>query len=180
MTGGAALPGVVIGVDTGGTFTDIILLDPGSGRIVTAKVPSSPADPSRSFVAGIAATLDQAGVDGSGVARVLHGTTVATNLILEGKGAPTALLTNAGFKYVLEIGRQDIPRRSSLFAWIKPKRPVPPQWIFEVGGRIGPDGGELEPLDEEAVAAAAQAIAEECGSASKKRRAVSSPSPIIT
>src|SRR5580704_1749101 len=159
MTGGAALPGVVIGVDTGGTFTDIILLDPGSGRIVTAKVPSSPADPSRSFVAGIAATLDQAGVDGSGVARVLHGTTVATNLILEGKGAPTALLTNAGFKYVLEIGRQDIPRRSSLFAWIKPKRPVSPQAIFEISGRIAHDGSELEPLDEAAVAEAARAIA---------------------
>jgi N-methylhydantoinase A len=154
------LPGAVIGVDTGGTFTDVILLDPVSGRIVTAKVPSSPSDPSRSFVAGIAAALDQAGVDGTGVARVLHGTTVATNLILEGKGAPTALLTTAGFKYVLEIGRQDIPRRSSLFAWIKPKRPVSPQAIFEIGGRIAHDGAELEPLDEAAVAAAARAISD--------------------
>jgi N-methylhydantoinase A len=154
-------PGAVIGVDTGGTFTDVILLDPASGRIVTAKTASTPADPSRGFSAGVESALEQAGLGGKAIERVLHGTTVATNLILEGKGAPTALLTTAGFKYVLEIGRQDIPRRSSLFAWIKPKRPVPPQWIFEVGGRIGPDGGELEPLDEEAVAAAAQAIAEE-------------------
>ncbi|MBV9251849.1 MAG: hypothetical protein JO227_21735 [Acetobacteraceae bacterium] len=91
--------------------------------------------------------------------RAVHGTTVATNMILESKAAPTALLTNAGFKYVLEIGRQDIPRRSSLFAWVKPKRPVPPQAIFEIGGRIGADGSEIEPLDETAVADAARAIA---------------------
>ena len=57
------------------------------------------------------------------VARVLHGTTIATNLILEGKGAPAALITTSGFKYVLEIGRHDVPRRASLFAWVKPKRP---------------------------------------------------------
>ena len=63
------------------------------------------------------------GLAGADVARVLHGTTVATNLILEGKGAPAALITTAGFKYVLEIGRQDVPRRASLFAWVKPKRP---------------------------------------------------------
>jgi N-methylhydantoinase A len=156
-----AQPGAVIGVDTGGTFTDVILLDPASGRIVTAKTPSSPEDPSRSFVAGIAAALGEAGLAGAAIARVLHGTTVATNLILEGKGAPTALLTTAGFKYVLEIGRQDIPRRSSLFAWIKPKRPVSPQSIFEIGGRLGPDGAELQPLDETAVAEAARIIAAE-------------------
>jgi N-methylhydantoinase A len=153
-----AAAGAVIGVDTGGTFTDVILLDPESGRLVTAKVPSSPTDPSRSFVAGISAALGQAGTHGAGVARVLHGTTVATNLILEGKGAPTALLTTAGFKYVLEIGRQDIPRRSSLFAWVKPKRPVLPQSIFEIAGRIGPDGAELEPLDEAAITETALAI----------------------
>src|SRR5580698_1640185 len=151
-------PGTVIGVDTGGTFTDAILFDPVSGRLVTAKVPSSPADPSRSFAAGISAALGSAGIGGAGVKRVLHGTTVATNLILEGKGAPTALLTTEGFKYVLEIGRQDVPRRSSLFAWIKPKRPVAPEAIFEVGGRMTHDGKELEPLDEAAVAEAARAI----------------------
>jgi N-methylhydantoinase A len=154
-------PGAIIGVDTGGTFTDVILLDPASGRITTAKTASTPADPSRGFSAGIAAGLDQAGLAGEAVERALHGTTVATNLILENKGAPTALLTTAGFKYVLEIGRQDIPRRSSLFAWVKPPRPVRPEHIFETGGRIGPDGVEIEPLDEDAVAAAARAIATE-------------------
>ncbi|MBO0736739.1 MAG: hydantoinase/oxoprolinase family protein [Alphaproteobacteria bacterium] len=151
----------VIGVDTGGTFTDVILLDPASGRLHAAKTPSSPDDPSRSFIAGVGMMLAKAGLAGAAVARVLHGTTVATNLILEGKGSPTALLTNAGFKYVLEIGRQDIPRRSSLFAWVKPKRPVPPQAIFEVGGRIDADGSEIEPLDEFAVVDAARAIGAE-------------------
>lgn len=157
----AGQPGAVIGIDTGGTFTDVILLDRSSGRIVTAKTASTPSDPSRGFSAGIAAALDQAGLAGDAIGRLLHGTTVATNLILEGKGAPTALLTTAGFKYVIEIGRQDIPRRSSLFAWVKPKRPVPPEYIFEIGGRIGPDSIEIEPLDEEAVAAAAGVIAAE-------------------
>src|SRR5690348_13170415 len=143
-------PTAVIGVDTGGTFTDVILLEAAGGRLVGTKVPSSPADPSRSFAAGIGAALQEGGLPGEAVERVLHGTTVATNLILEGKGAPTALLTTAGFKYVLEIGRQDIPRRSSLFAWVKPQRPVRPERIFEIGGRLDYRGSELEPLDEEA------------------------------
>ena len=153
--------GAVVGVDTGGTFTDVILLDPATGRLLAAKTPSSPADPSRGFIAGIGIALDDAGLAGGAVARVLHGTTVATNLILEGKGPPTALLTTAGFRYALEIGRQDVPRRAGLFAWVKPKRPVPPQWIWEIGGRIDATGAELEPLDEEAVAAAARAIRDE-------------------
>jgi len=157
----AGKAGPVIGVDTGGTFTDVILLDPASRRLVAAKTPSSPADPSQGFVAGIAAALDDAHLAGADVERVLHGTTVATNLILEQKGPPTALLTTSGFKYALEIGRQDVPRRSSLFAWVKPKRPVSPQWIYEIGGRIDAAGAELEPLDEAAIAAAAQAIREE-------------------
>jgi N-methylhydantoinase A len=149
---------LIVGIDTGGTFTDVTLLDPASGRIWTAKSPSTPSDPSRGFGDGIAESLKAAGLTGADLARVLHGTTVATNLILEGKGAPAALVTSAGFKYVLEIGRQDVPRHASLFAWVKPKRPVPPEHIFEVGGRIGPDGRELLALDESAARAAARAI----------------------
>jgi N-methylhydantoinase A len=84
-------PGAVIGVDTGGTFTDVILLDPASGRIVTAKTASTPADPSRGFSAGVESALEQAGLGGKAIERVLHGTTVATNLILEGKGWSTSL-----------------------------------------------------------------------------------------
>ncbi|MFM9941363.1 MAG: hydantoinase/oxoprolinase family protein [Hyphomicrobiaceae bacterium] len=148
--------GVIIGVDTGGTFTDVTLLDTHSGQVWTAKTPSTPADPSQGFATGIAEALAAAGRTGADVARVLHGTTVATNLILEGKGSKTALITTTGFKYVMEIGRQDVPRRASLFAWVKPKRPVPPEHIHEVGGRMDHRGHELSPLDEAAVTVAAR------------------------
>jgi N-methylhydantoinase A len=153
--------GVIIGVDTGGTFTDITLLDPATGRVWTAKTPSTPDDPSRGFGQGIADVLGQAARSGADVARVLHGTTIATNLILEGKGARTALLVTTGFKYVLEIGRQDVPRRANLFSWVKPRRPLGPEHIFEVPARMGPDGNELVPLDTGALIAIARAIADE-------------------
>jgi N-methylhydantoinase A len=148
-------------VDTGGTFTDVALFDPRGGRLVVAKTPSTPHDPSEGFGRGLAAALAAAGLDGARVGRVLHGTTVATNLILERKGPPAALLVTTGFKYVLEIGRHDIPRRANLFTWEKPPRPVPPEHVWEAGGRIDPDGSEAEPLDEAALRAAAREIAAE-------------------
>jgi N-methylhydantoinase A len=148
----------ILGVDTGGTFTDVALIDPATGCCWTAKTPSTPEDPSLGFATGIARVLELAGLMGADIARVLHGTTIATNLILEGKGAHTAFLTTRGFRYVLEIGRQDVPRRASLFAWVKPKRPIPPQRIFEVDGRIGPDGRELAPLAEDGVRELARAM----------------------
>lgn len=154
----AARARAVIGVDTGGTFTDVTLIDVASGQIFNAKTPSTPDDPSRGFSAGIAAVLAGTMRAGTDVERVLHGTTVATNLILEGKGAPAALLTTKGFRFVVEIGRQEVPRRASLFSWVKPKRPVPASRIYEISGRIGPDGGELQSLDETAVREAARVI----------------------
>ena len=152
-------PGAILGIDTGGTFTDVMLLDPATGRIWSAKTPSTPADPSLGFGAGIAEALARSGLPAADIGRILHGTTVATNLILEAKGARCAMLVTAGFRYVLEIARQEIPRRSSLFAWVKPKRPVPPQHIFEVAGRMDAAGREIEPLDEDAVRAAGRALA---------------------
>ena len=83
-------------------------------------------------------------------------TTVATNLILEGKGADVGLITTGGFKHVLEIGRQDIPRRANLFAWIKPTRPVLPERIHEIPERVDIEGDVLVPLDETAVRKAAR------------------------
>ncbi len=150
--------GAVVGIDTGGTFTDVTMIDVATGRIVNAKRPSTPSDPSSGFADGIAAVLQVADRKGSDIERVLHGTTVATNLILEGKGAPAALLTTAGFRYVLEIGRQDVPRRASLFSWVKPQRPVSASRIYEIGGRIEPSGQVLKPLDETAIRTAARAI----------------------
>ena len=89
---------------------------------------------------------------------MLHGTTVATNMILERKGAVTALVTTAGFRHVLEIGRQDIPRRVNLYAWVKPKRPVPASRILEVRERVGAGGVVLENLDEASVEKAIEAL----------------------
>lgn len=139
---------LIVAVDIGGTFTDITLQDSASGRAWTAKTPSTPRDPSEAFATGVALALREAGREAREIGRVLHGTTVATNLILEGKTAKAALITTAGFRHVLEIGRADLPRRDNLWSWIKPKRPVPPGLVFEVPGRIGPDGAELIPFDE--------------------------------
>ena len=104
----------------------------------------------------VAAALENAELMAEDLGQVFHGTTVATNLILEGKGAEVGLLTTAGFKHVLEIGRQDIPRRANLFSWIKPTRPVPPERIHEIPERVAIDGDILVPLDEDAVRIAAR------------------------
>ncbi|WP_118135470.1 hydantoinase/oxoprolinase family protein [Oceanicella sp. SM1341] len=151
--------GLSVAVDIGGTFTDVALTDQASGRTWRAKTPSTPADPSEAFLSGIRLALGDAGADASALAHVLHGTTVATNMILEGKGAPAALVTTKGFRHVLSIGRQDIPRKANLYTWVKPKPPVPASRILEVGERIGAGGTVIEPLDEESVRAAAAAIA---------------------
>jgi N-methylhydantoinase A len=148
----------IVGIDTGGTFTDVTLFDPASGRIWNAKTASTPADPSLGFINGIAGAIAEAEIEEAAIGRVLHGTTVATNMILEGKGATAALLTTAGFRHVLEIGRQDIPRRENMFWWRKPARPVPPERIHEVAGRIGPDGKEITPLDEAAIRRAGEML----------------------
>src|SRR6187431_2491920 len=146
---------LAIAVDIGGTFTDIALHDASSGRIWRAKTPSVPSDPSQAFLTGIRLALDDAEKAAPQLSRVLHGTTVATNMILEGKGAKTALVTTQGFRHVLTIGRQDIPRRANYLAWVKPPRPVPASRVLEVKERIGAGGTIVEPLDETSVQAAA-------------------------
>jgi N-methylhydantoinase A len=148
---------LAVAVDIGGTFTDIALHDAASGRIWRAKTPSVPADPSQAFLTGVRLALSDAGHSAPSLERVLHGTTVATNMILEDKGARTALVTTAGFRHVLTIGRQDIPRRANYLAWVKPARPVPASRVFEIKERIGAGGVVIEPLDEESVRIAAEA-----------------------
>ena len=148
---------LAIAVDIGGTFTDIALHDGASGRIWRAKTPSVPSDPSQAFLTGIRLALADAGQAATALKRVLHGTTVATNMILEDKGARTALVTTAGFRHVLTIGRQDIPRRANYLAWVKPARPVPASRVLEVKERIGAGGVVIEALDETSVQAAAEA-----------------------
>ena len=151
---------VSIAIDIGGTFTDVTLQDPATGRAWRAKTPSVPSDPSQAFITGVHLVLEAAGIRPEAVSRVLHGTTVATNLILENKGALTALVTTRGFRHVLEIGRQDIPRGANLYAWRKPARPVPPSRILEVTERIGPGGAVQTELNEASVAVAMEACRE--------------------
>src|SRR5262249_33270746 len=148
-----------VAIDIGGTFTDVTLLDRRRGVVWNAKTPSTPLDPSLAFMTGIgeAAALAQIPLDAIGY--VFHGTTVATNLILESKGAKAALLTTEGFRHVLEIGRHDIPRKANMYSWVKPKRPVPPERIYEIPGRLDHEGHEIAALDEAAVRRAAKAIA---------------------
>ena len=146
-----------VAIDIGGTFTDVTLQDSQTGRAWRAKTPSVPSDPSQAFITGITLALEAAGAEPAAIGRVLHGTTVATNLILEGRGARTALVTTAGFRHVLEIGRQDIPRRSNLYAWRKPARPVPPSRVLEVNERIAAGGAVQTALDEDSVRNAAAA-----------------------
>ena len=152
--------GYTVALDVGGTFTDVALVHEASGRLWVTKTSTTPHDVSAGFIAGIDKALRLAGVEAASLRHVLHGTTTATNAILEGKGAATGLLTTAGFRYVLEIGRHDIPRRANMFAWVKPARPVSPELIFEIGGRVTVEGEELEPLDETGVRAAARRLRE--------------------
>ena len=147
-----------LSLDVGGTFTDVILADRAGGALHVAKSPSVPSAPADGFFGGVDRMLDRSGVDPAEVATVLHGSTIVTNAILEGKGARTGLVTTKGFLHVLEIGRAEIPRAANLFSWVKPRRPVQARHIFEVPGRIRLNGTEAAPLDEAAVEAAAEAI----------------------
>ena len=150
--------GLTLAVDIGGTFTDVALADAGSGAVWRVKTPSRPDDPSEAFLAGLREVLETARVRASDLAQVLHGTTVATNMILEDKGARAALVTTQGFRHVLGIGRQDIPRAENLYNWIKPERPVPPSRIVEVRERVLPGGAVGLALDEDSVVTAAETL----------------------
>jgi len=152
--------GLTLAVDIGGTFTDVALADTATGHVWRAKTPSRPDDPSEAFLNGLRLALDAAGAAPGDLRQVLHGTTVATNMILEGKGARAALVTTQGFRHVLGIGRQDIPRAANLYNWIKPERPVPASRIVEVTERVLPGGVVVTPLDEDSVVAAAEALRE--------------------
>src|SRR4030095_4159258 len=132
MNCGDTMAHYALALDVGGTFTDVMLMHRESGQLWTAKTPSPTDDASEGVFQGTQKLLSLAGVAPEAVNHVLHGSTVATNTILEGKGASIGMLTTEGFKYVLEIGRHDIPRRANLYAWVKPPRPVPPRHILEV------------------------------------------------
>jgi N-methylhydantoinase A len=148
----AANGGVRLGVDVGGTFTDVVAVM-GAGRAVMAKVPSTPRDQSVGVIGGWRAS----GIPASAIAVFAHGTTVATNALLERAGGRTALVTTDGFRDLLEIGRQN---RASLYDLTRHRPPslVPRDLRFTVRERMGPQG-VVVPLDEASVAEAAEAVA---------------------
>ncbi|MEU4836479.1 hydantoinase/oxoprolinase family protein [Streptosporangium sp. NPDC023615] len=143
-----------LGVDVGGTFTDILLIDTDSGRTFRAKTPSTPHDQSAGVLAGIEKVCAEAGIPLSEIGQVLHGTTVATNAILEGKGARVGLVTTAGFRQVLQIARSFVP--GGLAGWIIWPKPEPLAALedtIEAVERVASDGSVVVPLDEDALRA---------------------------
>ncbi len=136
-----------LGIDIGGTFTDIVLMGD-DGTIMTQKVPSTPDDYARGILDGLTPLMDEA-VNSHAITSVVHGTTVATNTILERKGAVTGLITTKGFRDVLEIGRLRYPRLYDL-TWEKPPPLVPRRLRCEVEERIGADGEVVCQLNVEA------------------------------
>src|SRR3954449_2504324 len=100
---------VRIGIDTGGTFTDVVAVDEESGRTTTTKTPSTPADPADGFLTGVRRVLDQLGLGGDAITAVRHGTTVATNRLRGGKPARLGFTPPEGYESVLEIPRQSVP-----------------------------------------------------------------------
>jgi N-methylhydantoinase A len=138
-----------IGIDTGGTFTDVVAFDETTGTLATTKTPSTPSDPAEGFLAGIAKILDQLGAHRDDVRSVSHGTTVATNQLLEGKVEQLGFITTEGYEFVLEIARQSVPDGyGNSYFWVKPDRIVPAHLVKTVGGRLDHHGDELRPFDE--------------------------------
>ena len=153
MTGKS--PPLRIGIDTGGTFTDIVCVNVVSGTTLVTKVASTPANPAIGLVRGVKSILGDASLDD--LAGLAHGTTVATNALLQGEIAGLGLIVTEGFRHILEIARQAVPEGyGNSYFWVKPERLVPLRYVREVGGRLNFRGEELRPLDEASVRAAAR------------------------
>ena len=141
-----------LGVDVGGTFTDLLLVDDSSGQTYTAKVPSTPEDSSIGVLDGINRICSQSDIDLSEVAQVMHGTTVATNAVLTGKGAKVGLITTKGYRQVLQVARSFCP--GGLGGWvsyIKAPLLAPLELTIEADERMGADGETVSSLDEDSL-----------------------------
>ncbi|MGD0418820.1 MAG: hydantoinase/oxoprolinase family protein [Xanthobacteraceae bacterium] len=154
MSGSATLR---IGIDTGGTFTDIVCVDDRSGAMRVTKVSSTPSNPAVALVRGVHAILGEWGASVDDLGVLAHGTTVATNALLQGEIEGLGLIVTSGFRHILEIARQAVPEGyGNSYFWVKPERIVPLRHVREVGGRLNFLGEELRPLDEDSVRAAAR------------------------
>ena len=143
-----------LGVDVGGTFTDLLLFDEDTGNFWRHKTPSTPHDSSEGILNGVQAITAEAGVAAKDIAYFLHGTTVATNAVLEGKGSRVGLIVTEGYRDIMQIARSFVP--GGLAAWIVWPKPQPLAALedtLEVPGRMDADGKEVRPLDENAVRA---------------------------
>jgi len=143
----------IAGVDVGGTFTDLIALDPGAGEVRLAKVPTTPQN--QAF--GVLDALGRTGIALGEIALVIHGTTTTTNALLERKLAKTGLVTTRGFRDVLELGRRTRPSPYGLRGWFEPL--IPRELRLEVAERMDADGEVVVPLDEAALGEAVARLA---------------------
>ena len=144
--------GCRIGIDTGGTFTDIVLVGDASEGIQVTKVPSTPENPAIALRRGVAEIVEQTGHSIEDVATLCHGTTVATNALLQGEIDSLALIVTEGFRHVLEIARQSVPEGyGNSYFWVKPDRIVPVHRVFEIKERLDFQGNEIRGLDEDSV-----------------------------
>ena len=149
-----AQTGFRIGVDIGGTFTDVVMLDPRSGRLANEKVLTTPDDPAEGVLNGVKRILETEGTAPGDVQSIIHGTTLVANALIERKGVRTALVTTRGFRDVLEIGRE--LRYSIYDLFIDMPEPLVPRVLrFEVDERVRNDGTVLTSPDPEAVRALA-------------------------
>jgi len=155
---------VSVGIDIGGTFTDVIVCPADGGPASIAKVPTTSADPGEGLITGLVQGLDAAGAAPSEVASIVHGTTVGTNALLQRDGARIGIITTAGFEDTLYIGRGKRREMYNLFTGSDtPDFLCPRARVHGVAGRIDPAGRETEALDEGAVAAAADSLVHEHG-----------------
>ncbi|MDH5738665.1 MAG: hydantoinase/oxoprolinase family protein, partial [Gammaproteobacteria bacterium] len=150
-----------LGVDVGGTFTDVLLIDEEKKTIHTAKVPSTPDDSSIGVLNGILKVCETAGVKPQAISQVTHGTTVATNAILTSKGARVGLITTQGYGQVLQIARSFVP--GGLGGWViynKSEPLAPLECTREIPERVGADGAVVTAIDEAATKQALQELKE--------------------
>ncbi|MCL4133471.1 UNVERIFIED_CONTAM: hypothetical protein GTU68_051996 [Idotea baltica] len=154
---------IVLGVDVGGTFTDLILADLKKQELTVHKTSSTPANPAIGVVNGLKAICEKAGIRASDINSLFHGTTVGTNAMLEHDGAVTGMITNEGFRDVLHIGRHQRPQHYSIMQDLPwQNRPlIKRRYRHTVAGRLDATGQELTPLDEDALRQAARTLAAE-------------------
>ncbi|MBL4916523.1 hydantoinase/oxoprolinase family protein [Szabonella alba] len=143
---------LIAGVDVGGTFTDLVILDPATGAVRLAKVPTTLREETGGQAGGVLAALDQAGVELEAIGLIVHGTTTTTNAVLERKLARAGLITTAGFRDVLELGRRTRPAPYGMTGSFTPV--IPRDLRLEVPERMDARGRVLTPLDEDALRSA--------------------------